>query len=176
VHYTFIFNTFVFLQLFNEINSRKVNEELNVFDHFFENWLFSTILVGTIGFQILMVEVFGSFADTTGLSWSLWICSIVIGFFSIPFGFFVRVIPVNSEWGRISIPEDTFLGAKLEGCDDDTMHSNGHSEEKDRLVKSRSSVEMHRTSSAQNVPDTNIVIEASPDPGNRAISDTEWVG
>lgn len=30
-HYTFIFNSFVFMQVFNFINSRKLNDEFNVF-------------------------------------------------------------------------------------------------------------------------------------------------
>ena len=63
-HYTLIFNTFVWCQFFNEINSRKVNGEFNIFEGFFENAWFSIILIVTAGFQILMVEVFGSFAST----------------------------------------------------------------------------------------------------------------
>jgi len=30
-HYTIVFNVFVFMQIFNMINSRKINDELNVF-------------------------------------------------------------------------------------------------------------------------------------------------
>eukprot|EP01126_Amoeba_proteus_P065231 TRINITY_DN923_c0_g2_i1.p1 TRINITY_DN923_c0_g2~~TRINITY_DN923_c0_g2_i1.p1 ORF type:complete len:968 (+),score=225.49 TRINITY_DN923_c0_g2_i1:94-2997(+) len=33
LHYTFLFNTFVFLQIFNEINSRKVNKGRNLHPH-----------------------------------------------------------------------------------------------------------------------------------------------
>jgi Ca2+ transporting ATPase len=31
-HFTIIFNTFVMMQLFNEINSRKISEEWNIFN------------------------------------------------------------------------------------------------------------------------------------------------
>lgn len=38
---TIVFNTFVFMQVFNEINCRKLkSEELNVFKGFFNNWIF----------------------------------------------------------------------------------------------------------------------------------------
>lgn len=48
-HYTMIFNTFVFLQVFNEINSRKLGkDEYNVFKGFFNNLLFLLIIVFTI--------------------------------------------------------------------------------------------------------------------------------
>ena len=51
-----IFNTFVFMQVFNEINARKLGEkEYNVFKGFFNNWLFLSILIFTIVIQIVMV-------------------------------------------------------------------------------------------------------------------------
>jgi Ca2+ transporting ATPase len=48
-HYTIIFNTFVFMQVFNEINSRKLGaKEYNIFSGFFNNFLFIGIIIGTI--------------------------------------------------------------------------------------------------------------------------------
>jgi len=49
-HYTQVFNTFVFMQIFNEINARKLGaHEYNVFEGFFNNWLFLGILIFTSG-------------------------------------------------------------------------------------------------------------------------------
>jgi magnesium-transporting ATPase (P-type) len=64
VHLTIFFNTFVFLQIFNELNSRKVNGEWNIFEKFFDNWIFTYVLLASLGMQLLMVEVFGTFAST----------------------------------------------------------------------------------------------------------------
>lgn len=36
-HYTIIFNTFVMMQLFNEINARKIYGERNMFNGIFSN-------------------------------------------------------------------------------------------------------------------------------------------
>jgi len=59
-HYTMIFNTFVFMQIFNEINSRKIGEsEFNVFADFFDNMLFIIILVVTVAVQILLIQYGG---------------------------------------------------------------------------------------------------------------------
>uniref|UniRef100_A0A9J8DG55 Calcium-transporting ATPase n=1 Tax=Cyprinus carpio carpio TaxID=630221 RepID=A0A9J8DG55_CYPCA len=43
-HYTIVFNTFVMLQLFNEINARKIHGERNVFEGIFNNMIFCSIL------------------------------------------------------------------------------------------------------------------------------------
>lgn len=51
-HYTIIFNTFVLMQLFNEINARKIHGERNVFDGIFGNPIFCSIVLGTFGVQV----------------------------------------------------------------------------------------------------------------------------
>jgi Ca2+ transporting ATPase len=69
LHYTLIFNTFVFLQLFNEINSRKLGEfEYNSFSGFFNNFLFLFIFVATILIQIAMVQYGGQSVRTIPLT------------------------------------------------------------------------------------------------------------
>uniref|UniRef100_A0A8C0FDX8 Calcium-transporting ATPase n=1 Tax=Bubo bubo TaxID=30461 RepID=A0A8C0FDX8_BUBBB len=52
-HYTIIFNTFVMMQLFNEINARKIHGERNVFDGIFRNPIFCTIVLGTFAIQVI---------------------------------------------------------------------------------------------------------------------------
>lgn len=51
-HYTIIFNTFVMMQLFNEINARKIHGERNVFDGIFRNPIFCSIVFGTFAVQV----------------------------------------------------------------------------------------------------------------------------
>lgn len=51
-HYTIIFNTFVMMQLFNEINARKIHGERNVFDGIFKNPIFCSIVFGTFAIQV----------------------------------------------------------------------------------------------------------------------------
>lgn len=47
--YTIVFQMFVFCQLFNQINARKLGErEFNVFENFFNNAMFIFILVLTL--------------------------------------------------------------------------------------------------------------------------------
>ena len=68
-HYCIFFNTFVLMQVFNEINARKLKEtELNVFANFFNNPLFLIILVVTLAVQIACVEFGGQALRTVPLS------------------------------------------------------------------------------------------------------------
>ena len=57
-HYTIIFNTFVLMQLFNEINARKIHGERNVFDGIFSNPIFCSIVLGTFAVQVSAVLLF----------------------------------------------------------------------------------------------------------------------
>lgn len=71
VHFTIIFNTFVMMQVFNEINSRKIGaNEYNVFDGFFNNSLFIFIEIFTIAIQIALVELGGEFTTTSHLTYN----------------------------------------------------------------------------------------------------------
>merc|ERR1719412_1063947 len=65
---TMIFNTFVWMQIFNEINARKVNGEWNVFAGFFDNWMFSAILLLTAVLQFLIVQYADDWASTISLN------------------------------------------------------------------------------------------------------------
>ena len=63
-HYTIIFNTFVMMQLFNEINARKIHGERNVFDGIFANPIFCSIVLGTFAIQVGGGGVGGGHAGT----------------------------------------------------------------------------------------------------------------
>ncbi|KAA8517150.1 hypothetical protein F0562_017443 [Nyssa sinensis] len=96
---TFIFNTFVFCQVFNEINSREI-EKMNILRGIFDSWVFIGVMVCTVAFQVIIVEFLGTFASTVPLSWQLWLLSILIGSVSIPVGTVLKCIPVERETPR----------------------------------------------------------------------------
>ncbi|KAL9409118.1 hypothetical protein AB3S75_047495 [Citrus x aurantiifolia] len=93
---TVIFNSFVFCQVFNEINSREM-EKINVFKGMFDSWMFVGILVLTVAFQIIIIEFLGAFASTVPLSWHLWLLCILIGAVSMPIAVVIKCIPVKKS-------------------------------------------------------------------------------
>ncbi|KAB1222290.1 putative calcium-transporting ATPase 11, plasma membrane-type [Morella rubra] len=93
---TVIFNSFVFCQVFNEINSREI-EKINIFRGIFSSWIFLGVMVSTVAFQAIIVEFLGTIASTVPLSWQLWLLSILLGAVSMPIAVILKCIPVERD-------------------------------------------------------------------------------
>ncbi|XP_025021254.1 plasma membrane calcium-transporting ATPase 3 isoform X5 [Python bivittatus] len=94
-HYTIIFNTFVMMQLFNEINARKIHGERNVFDGIFGNPIFCTIVLGTFGIQILIVQFGGKPFSCSPLNAEQWLWCLFVGFGELVWGQVIATIPTS---------------------------------------------------------------------------------
>ncbi|KAL4673625.1 hypothetical protein H8959_017559 [Pygathrix nigripes] len=95
-HYTIVFNTFVLMQLFNEINSRKIHGEKNVFSGIYRNIIFCSVVLGTFICQIFIVEFGGKPFSCTSLSLSQWLWCLFIGIGELLWGQFISAIPTRS--------------------------------------------------------------------------------
>jgi Ca2+-transporting ATPase len=93
---TLIFNSFVFCQVFNEINSREM-EKINVFRGIFKNLIFISILAATVLFQVIIVQFLCTFANTVPLNWELWLLSVILGSVSMIVAVILKCIPVESR-------------------------------------------------------------------------------
>lgn len=94
LHYTMIFNIFVMMQVFNEINARKIREgQYNIFSGIFTNPLFLTIEVLTIVVQIALVYFGGEWVKCSYLTLQQHGICIGIGSIGIIWGFFVKFLP-----------------------------------------------------------------------------------
>uniref|UniRef100_A0A671S541 Calcium-transporting ATPase n=1 Tax=Sinocyclocheilus anshuiensis TaxID=1608454 RepID=A0A671S541_9TELE len=94
-HYTIVFNTFVMMQLFNEINARKIHGERNVFEGIFNNMIFCTIVFGTFVIQIVIVQFGGKPFSCVGLSIEQWLWCILLGFGCLLWGQIISSIPTS---------------------------------------------------------------------------------
>ncbi|KAJ7976747.1 Calcium-transporting ATPase [Quillaja saponaria] len=91
---TVIFNSFVFCQVFNELNSREI-EKINIFRGMFDSWVFLGVMVSTVAFQVIIVEFLGTLASTVPLSWQFWLLSVLIGSVSLLVAVILKCIPVE---------------------------------------------------------------------------------
>ena len=84
VHYTMMFNSLVMMQLTNQINSRKLYHEFNVFKGLVANYFFICIIFVEAFFQVIFVQFGGSWVGTAALPGWLWGISIAISVGSFP--------------------------------------------------------------------------------------------
>ncbi|XP_069489188.1 plasma membrane calcium-transporting ATPase 4 isoform X4 [Ambystoma mexicanum] len=94
-HYTIVFNTFVLMQLFNEINARKIHGERNVFDSIFRNPIFCAVVLGTFASQIIIVEFGGKPFSCSGLTLDQWFWCIFIGVGELLWGQLICTVPTS---------------------------------------------------------------------------------
>lgn len=98
-HFTYVFNTFVWLQIFNFINARKIFDELNVFKGITKNPLFLIIVAIIIVLQFLLISFTGIAFHVYkkdgigGLTVEQWFICIGFAALSIPFSVILRFFP-----------------------------------------------------------------------------------
>ncbi|XP_065219567.1 plasma membrane calcium-transporting ATPase 3 isoform X8 [Planococcus citri] len=121
-HFTIIFNTFVMMTLFNEINARKIHGQRNVFEGFFSNPIFYSIWIGTVASQVVIIQFGGQAFSTAELSLEQWLWCIFFGVGTLLWSQVVTTIPTRKlpkllSWGRghpeqyteaIALGEDKF--------------------------------------------------------------------
>lgn len=62
----------------------------------FGNWIFTGIIASTVVFQVIIVELLGTFASTVPLSWQLWLLSVALGAVGMPIAVVLKCIPVGT--------------------------------------------------------------------------------
>jgi len=104
IHFTMVFNTFVMMTLFNELNSRKIHGERNIFEGFFSNPIFYTILIVTTIAQVIIIEFGGQAFQTAKLSLEHWAWCMFFGVGVLVWNQVVATIPTKKipkkfTWG-----------------------------------------------------------------------------
>lgn len=95
---TIIFNAFVWMQIFNEFNNRRLDNKFNIFEGLHRNQFFIFINCLMVGLQVAIIYV-GSRAFSIkpgGLSGTQWAISIVVAVVCLPWAVVVRLFP--DEW------------------------------------------------------------------------------
>ena len=90
---TVVFNTFVWMQIFNEFNCRRLDNKFNVFEGMFRNYWFLGINAVIVGGQIMIVFIGGQAFRVTRLSGILWAVCLICSIACLPWAVVLRVIP-----------------------------------------------------------------------------------
>lgn len=110
---TMVFNVFVFMQVFNELNCRhvtspsvvdgwltftfyscrRIDDDLNILRGITHDYLFLIIQAFVVIGQFLIVQYGGLAFKTVPLNSHQWLCTVAIGALSIPTGMLIRLLP-----------------------------------------------------------------------------------
>lgn len=94
-HFTILFNTFVWMQLFNEVNARRIDGNPNIFEGLLNNPKYLGVMVLQIIGQIFIVQVFPLASEkafmTTPLSAEQWLFCMAFGLGTWPWNLFLNV-------------------------------------------------------------------------------------
>ncbi|KAJ1962050.1 plasma membrane calcium [Dipsacomyces acuminosporus] len=106
---TLVFNTFAWMQIFNEFNCRVLHNEKNCFKGITKNWFFITIVLISVVGQVVIVQWGGVAFQTTALGGKYWAFSLVAGALSLPIGLVLRLIPDQLIWWMLPfVPQDIY--------------------------------------------------------------------
>ena len=89
---TIVFNTFVYMQVFNLINARVAGQDMSVMDGFFKNPYFIIIFLIIAGLQAILCELAGAAFETVHLPWQEWLICLAFGVGSLFIGAILRCI------------------------------------------------------------------------------------
>ncbi|KAE8140352.1 plasma membrane calcium-transporting ATPase [Aspergillus pseudotamarii] len=96
---TAVFNTYVWMQIFNMYNNRQLENSINLLEGVSRNWLFICVTLLMMGCQILIIFVGGRVFSVVRLTGTQWAYSLVLGALSILVGFVIRLVPDEPvEW------------------------------------------------------------------------------
>lgn len=101
---TLVFNTFVWMQIFNQWNNRRLDNKFNIFEGLTQNWFFIGISAIMVGGQVLIIQVGGLAFNIApeGQSPTMWGYAVGLGFVSIPVGVLIRCVP--DAWIESLVP------------------------------------------------------------------------
>jgi Ca2+-transporting ATPase len=90
-----VFNTFVWMQIFNQWNNRRLDNKFNIFEGITKNWIFIAISIVMCGAQVLIIFFGGAVFNIPdeGQSAVHWGTALVLGAISLPIGVIIRLIP-----------------------------------------------------------------------------------
>jgi len=107
VHFTMIFNAFVMMTLFNEINARKIHGQRNVFLGFFSNPIYYVIWIATLISQVVIIEFGGLVFSTTSLNMEQWSWCVLFGVGVLLWQQVVTSFPTSFFGGKMETDSNT---------------------------------------------------------------------
>ncbi|GAP87000.1 putative calcium-translocating P-type ATPase [Rosellinia necatrix] len=93
---TMVFNTFVWMQIFNEFNNRRLDNKFNIFEGIHRNKFFLGITALMVGLQVAIIFIGGAAFEIKPINGVQWAICVVSAFVCLPWAVLIRLFP--DEW------------------------------------------------------------------------------
>jgi hypothetical protein len=113
-HYSMVFNTFVLMQLCNQVNMRKLHHEFNPLSGLLDNPIFCFITLIELGAHVLIMFFGGYWFHVTTITWQQWLICIVLGLLEFPVQTLITLFARLDARYRRSRATETKVGDKSE--------------------------------------------------------------
>jgi Ca2+-transporting ATPase len=90
---TMVFNTFVWMQIFNEFNNRRLDNKFNIFEGVLQNYWFIGINCLMVAGQVMIIFVGGTALGVKEIDGVQWAICIGAAIFCLPWAIVLRCIP-----------------------------------------------------------------------------------
>ena len=90
---TMVFNTFVWMQIFNEFNNRRLDNKFNIFEGVLRNYFFIAINCIMVGGQIMIIFVGGAAFDVKRINGTQWAVCILCALPCLLWAVVLRCVP-----------------------------------------------------------------------------------
>lgn len=106
-HFTYVFNIFVWMQIFNFMNARKINDEINVLEGLGRAPLFCVIMVIICVLQYIIIQFGGRAIGCVngGFNSEAWTMTLFVGAISLPVSFVMKLLSEDllcpCTWGSV---------------------------------------------------------------------------
>jgi len=93
---TMVFNTFVWMQIFNEFNNRRLDNKFNIFTGLQRNFFFIGVNCVMIGAQVAIIFVGGRAFEITPIDGKQWAICVGLAAICLPWAILIRLFPDES--------------------------------------------------------------------------------
>ncbi|PGH11341.1 calcium-translocating P-type ATPase, PMCA-type [Helicocarpus griseus UAMH5409] len=96
---TIVFNTFVWMQIFNEFNNRRLDNNFNIFEGILKNYYFIGINCIMFGGQVMIIFVGSTALSVVPLDGIQWVICLLCAIFCVPWAVLIRCFP--DPWFKV---------------------------------------------------------------------------
>lgn len=95
--HSLLYNSFIWCQIFNEFNCRRIGDEKNIFQGLGKCLPFIIVIVVTVILHFILFFFAGRVLKTIQITWYEWLICVALGLISIPLSLLGKLIPAKER-------------------------------------------------------------------------------